>query len=101
MGQEFLIREMAEQLDTVKQLTVPSVALSQLLIDRLPESADLLELALKQESDIEGLTKKTIALIDDWYRNYVRPVNQALVEADTKTRSISLQMNARLADDAD
>lgn len=84
-----MINSTASELEAISKLSIPSLSASQDLIEHLPELRELAVQKQQQDLQIEELTARSIRLMDDWYRSYVRPVNEGMVEVDRDLREIS------------
>ncbi|CCG83665.1 protein of unknown function [Taphrina deformans PYCC 5710] len=94
LGQEEIYRSTAAQLQSISQISIPTVATSQHLVDILPEVRIVYDETLALEAEIEELTTRTIAVLDQWYRLHVRPVNQMAVNIDRALTQAQKQVKA-------
>lgn len=94
LGQEEVYRSTAAQLQSVSQISIPTVATSQNLIDVLPEVRVVYDETMALQGEIEQLTLRTIKVLDEWYRFHVRPVNQATVNIDRALTQAQKQVKA-------
>lgn len=100
MGHADMISQTAAQLNKLNSLSVPSLQASQSLTVHTEELGRLRAIAEEQDHEIESLVQRTVALLDNWYTQYVRPTNAAMVDVDRKLSS-SLRDFCRLEQDRD
>lgn len=89
LGQSAMLQTTATQLESIQGLSIPSLSTSQTLIEHLPELRELAVAKQQQDLEIEELTARSIKLVDEWYRLYVRPANEGMVQVDRELREVT------------
>lgn len=70
------------QLKKVSETSIPSIALSNKLVQELDPLRELHATFLRQEDEIAKLATRTATLLENWYRLQVAPYNATMASID-------------------
>ena len=82
---------------SINQLHIPAATETQAILDHRDSFVEFASMLRKQDEEIDDLIGSTSRMIVKWYQDHIRPMNEALLEAERsikrRIQEIARQIN--------